>query len=136
MVFTCLGLQVADATVFAHLKQFDVSSDLSMQLSPTFNPYTKTPGLGLTLNLKTLPASRPLPVKLSLLYYEIETVTAMHRNNIGNLLFLQAISCHIVLYLQFNEISYQSYQNHKKSEPMRIALIGYGKWEKPLSLLQ
>ncbi len=46
------GLQVADATVFAHLKQFDVSDDLSMNITPTFNPYTRTPGLGLTLNLK------------------------------------------------------------------------------------
>jgi hypothetical protein len=47
------GLQVADATVFAHLKQFDVSSDLSMELTPTFNPQTRSPGLGLTLNLKS-----------------------------------------------------------------------------------
>ena len=46
------GLQVADATVFAHLKQFDVSDDLSMNITPTFNPYTRTPALGLTLNLK------------------------------------------------------------------------------------
>ncbi|MEO7530389.1 MAG: DUF5683 domain-containing protein [Sediminibacterium sp.] len=46
------GLQVADATVFAHLKQFDVSNDLSMQVTPTFNPITRSPGLGLTLNLK------------------------------------------------------------------------------------
>jgi len=45
------ALQVADATVFAHLKNFDVSNDLSMQLSPSFNPYTKTPALSLTLNL-------------------------------------------------------------------------------------
>lgn len=52
------GLQVADATVFAHLKQFDVSSDLSLQLSPTLNPYTGTPGLGLTLNLKN-PSRKP-----------------------------------------------------------------------------
>ncbi|MDP3666334.1 MAG: DUF5683 domain-containing protein [Sediminibacterium sp.] len=52
------GLQVADATVFAHLKQFDVSGDLSLQLSPTFNPYTRTPGLGLTLNLKN-PSRKP-----------------------------------------------------------------------------
>lgn len=49
------GLQVADATVFAHLKQFDVSDDLSMKLSPTFNPYTRSPGLGLTLNLNDHP---------------------------------------------------------------------------------
>lgn len=50
--FLAWGLQVADATVFAHLKQFDVSSDLSMELTPTFNPVTRSPGLGLTLNLK------------------------------------------------------------------------------------
>lgn len=53
------GLQVADATVFAHLNQFDVSNDLSMQLTPTFNPATKTPGFGITLNLKN---SRHKPV--------------------------------------------------------------------------
>lgn len=53
------GLQVADATVFAHLNQFDVSNDLSMQLTPTFNQVTKTPGFGLTLNLKN---SRHKPV--------------------------------------------------------------------------
>lgn len=52
------GLQVADATVFAHLKQFDVSNDLSMELTPTFNPQTRTPGLGLTLNLKN-PSRKP-----------------------------------------------------------------------------
>ena len=46
------GLQVADATVFAHLKQFDVSDDLSMSVTPLFNPHTRTPALGLTLNLK------------------------------------------------------------------------------------
>lgn len=46
------GLQVADATVFAHLKQFDVSDDLALQLSPTFNPQTKTPGLSLSLQIK------------------------------------------------------------------------------------
>lgn len=53
------GLQVADATVFAHLKQFDVSNDLSMELTPTFNPSTRTPGLGLTLNLKN-PSRKPV----------------------------------------------------------------------------
>lgn len=52
------GLQVADATVFAHLKQFDVSNDLSMELTPTFNQQTLTPGLGLTLNLKN-PSRKP-----------------------------------------------------------------------------
>lgn len=51
------GFQVADATVFAHLKQFDVSDDLSMSVNPVLNPQTKTPGLGLTLSLKN-PARR------------------------------------------------------------------------------
>jgi hypothetical protein len=46
------GLQVADATVFAHLKQFDVSDDLSLQVKPQFNPNTRTPGLGLVFNFK------------------------------------------------------------------------------------
>jgi hypothetical protein len=46
------GLQVADATVFAHLKQFDVSDDLSLQVKPQFNPNTRTPGLGLVLNFR------------------------------------------------------------------------------------
>jgi hypothetical protein len=51
--FLAWGLQVADATVFGHLKQFDVSNDLSMEITPTFNPQTRSPGLGLTLNLKS-----------------------------------------------------------------------------------
>jgi hypothetical protein len=46
------GLQVADATVFAHLKQFDVSDDLSLQVKPQFNPNSRTPGLGLVFNFK------------------------------------------------------------------------------------
>jgi hypothetical protein len=46
------GLQVADATVFAHLKQFDVSDDLSLQIKPQFNPATKSSGFGLVLNFK------------------------------------------------------------------------------------
>lgn len=54
------GLQVADATVFAHLKQFDVSGDLSMEIKPTFNPLTKSPGLGLALSLKNPQAKRAI----------------------------------------------------------------------------
>lgn len=46
------GLQVADATVFAHLKQFDISDDLSLQVKPQFNPNTRTPGFGLVLNFR------------------------------------------------------------------------------------
>ncbi len=46
------GLQVADATVFAHLKQFNVSNDLSMQINPIFNPYTRTPAISVSLNFR------------------------------------------------------------------------------------
>ncbi len=56
------GLQVADATVFAHLKQFDVSDDLTMQISPTFNPQTRTPGFGLVMGIKN-PDKKPRQVR-------------------------------------------------------------------------
>jgi hypothetical protein len=46
------GLNVIDATVFGHLKDFDVSNDLSMNVKPNFNPTTRTPGLTLTLSSK------------------------------------------------------------------------------------
>ncbi len=43
------GLNVADATVFAHLKDFDVSDDLSLQVKPTYNPVAKTPGISIVI---------------------------------------------------------------------------------------
>lgn len=46
------GLNVADATVFAHLKDFDVSSDLALHLQPNFNPITKLPEIGFVFKLK------------------------------------------------------------------------------------
>lgn len=46
------GLNVADATVFAHLKSFNVSDDLSMRIKPDFNLDTKRPALSVALNLK------------------------------------------------------------------------------------
>lgn len=46
------GLNVADATVFGHLKDFDVSNDLSMNVKPNFNTITRTPGLSFTFKLK------------------------------------------------------------------------------------
>jgi hypothetical protein len=46
------GLNVVDATVFGHLKDFDVSNDLSMNVKPNFNPTTRTPGLTLTFSAK------------------------------------------------------------------------------------
>jgi hypothetical protein len=46
------GLNVADATVFGHLKDFDVSNDLTMHVEPSFNPMTKTPQVSFVFNLK------------------------------------------------------------------------------------
>ncbi len=44
------GLQVVDATVSAHLKQFNVNDDLSLQIHPTINPTSRTPALSFTFN--------------------------------------------------------------------------------------
>lgn len=46
-------LNVADATVFGHLKDFDVSNNLSLNVKPQFNPVTKSPALNFTFHLKT-----------------------------------------------------------------------------------
>jgi hypothetical protein len=46
------GLNVVDATVFGHLKDFDVSNNLSMNLKPQFNPNTKSSGLMVTFHPK------------------------------------------------------------------------------------
>ena len=45
------GLNVVDATVDAHLKSFDVSDDLSLQIKPGFSPLANTSGLSLVLNI-------------------------------------------------------------------------------------
>ena len=52
------GLQVVDATVSAHLKQFNVNDDLSFQIRPTILPATRTPALSLTFNWRE-PAKKP-----------------------------------------------------------------------------
>ena len=54
------SLNIVDATVFAHLKDFDVSPDLSLHIQPDFNVNTKSPSLGLVLNYKT-PHKKQLP---------------------------------------------------------------------------
>lgn len=46
------GLNVVDATVFGHLKHFDVSDNLSLQINPNYMPVTNTPGLSLVLTQK------------------------------------------------------------------------------------
>ena len=45
------GLNVADAAVDAHLKTFDVSDNLSLQLKPGYSPMANTNGLSLVLNI-------------------------------------------------------------------------------------
>jgi hypothetical protein len=45
------GLNVVDATVDAHLKEFDVSSDLSLQIKPGYSQFANTNGISLVLNL-------------------------------------------------------------------------------------
>ena len=49
------GLQVVDATVYAHLKNFDVSKDLSMHIQPNINPMTRLPEMGAVFSLKSPP---------------------------------------------------------------------------------
>ncbi|MFZ9718752.1 MAG: DUF5683 domain-containing protein [Chitinophagaceae bacterium] len=47
----CWGLNVVDATVDAHLLQFEVSPDLSMKVRPNFDPLTRSGALSLSLQL-------------------------------------------------------------------------------------
>ncbi len=44
------ALNIIDATVFGHLRKFDVSEDLSLRLAPTMMDY-RTPGIKLSLSL-------------------------------------------------------------------------------------
>jgi hypothetical protein len=60
------GLNVADATVFAHLKQFDVSDDLSFKIKPGYSPIAHTSGISLVLAVKDASnnktnITRPIP---------------------------------------------------------------------------
>ncbi len=55
------GVNVVDATVFGHLKDFDVSDDLSMQLKPDYNPATKSISLGFAFNFNKTPQRKLLP---------------------------------------------------------------------------
>lgn len=45
------GLNVVDAAVDAHLKTFDVSDDLSLEIKPGYSPLAKTNGLSLVLHI-------------------------------------------------------------------------------------
>ncbi|MEX6686650.1 DUF5683 domain-containing protein [Danxiaibacter flavus] len=46
------GLNVVDATVFGHLKEFDVTEDLSISVQPAFDIATNSPGLTFAFNWK------------------------------------------------------------------------------------
>lgn len=46
------GLNVVDATVDAHLKNFDISPDLSLQIKPGYSEMAGTNGLSLVLNIR------------------------------------------------------------------------------------
>ncbi len=46
------GINIADATVFGHLKNFDVSNDLALHVEPKYDPILKTPGVSLVFSLK------------------------------------------------------------------------------------
>ena len=52
------GLNVVDATVFANLRDFDVSDDISMRISPRIDPINKSAGLGFVLK----PSNKPKKV--------------------------------------------------------------------------
>lgn len=49
------GLNVVDATVDAHLKTFDVSPDLSLQIKPGYSPMANTNGISLVMNIHPHP---------------------------------------------------------------------------------
>ncbi|MEP7142877.1 MAG: DUF5683 domain-containing protein [Ferruginibacter sp.] len=45
------GLNIVDATVDGHLKQFDVNDNLTLQLKPGYSPMANTNGLSLVLDI-------------------------------------------------------------------------------------
>jgi hypothetical protein len=47
----CWGLNVVDATVDGHLKEFNVTENLSMRINPTYVPQTKQTGVSLVMRL-------------------------------------------------------------------------------------
>jgi hypothetical protein len=56
------GINVIDATVFGHLKDFDVSDELGLQIKPSFDASSKKPGIALVFNVKS-PGHKLLPVR-------------------------------------------------------------------------
>lgn len=54
------GLNVVDATVDGHLKDFDVSQDLSMRFQPGYSPLANTTGLSLIVSIGNKKPSKNL----------------------------------------------------------------------------
>jgi hypothetical protein len=50
--FIAWGVNVVDATVSGHLKEFDVSNNLSLRIEPTIQPQLRQTGISLQFNLK------------------------------------------------------------------------------------
>jgi len=46
------GINVIDATVSGHLKEFEINNDLSFKIQPTFQPQIKQAGLALQFHFK------------------------------------------------------------------------------------
>lgn len=46
------GLNVLDATVSGHLKEFDINNDLSLKIQPSYQPQFRQAGLSFQLHLK------------------------------------------------------------------------------------
>jgi len=57
------GLNIADATVFGHLKDFDVSNNLSLNICPDFNTTTKTPSVNFAFKLKNKKAKQLFEIR-------------------------------------------------------------------------
>lgn len=54
------GLNVVDAAVDGHMKNFNVTDDLSIQFKPGFSPMANTAGLSLVLDIRKNQSYRPL----------------------------------------------------------------------------
>jgi len=65
VIFTLLawGVNVIDATVFEHLKQFDVSDELSLRIKPSISPINLSPTLGVVISQKNKSDKQRIQVK-------------------------------------------------------------------------